>query len=302
MAAQTKGLGELSDQGGTLKLPDGRLLGFRSYGPEHGVPTFYFHGFPGSRLEAGLAAASELRLIAVDRPGYGLSDAHRGRTLKDWPADVAALADHLSIDRFGVLGISGGAPYALACAWALHERLSCVAIVCGLGPPEAEGMNQGMMRNALRLGRHGWQYTPLLWYARYFMTRKDAEQRFLAFRRRMSARLSAGVPKEAAISTDALSSHLFTSWSEGLRRSIAGVLSDARIYASRWPFQLSDVQMPIHLWHGTEDRMVPVAVGQHYARTLPRITASFEEGEGHCSVIFNAMPRVVRTLIDESRR
>lgn len=101
-----------------LKLQDGRNLGYAEYGAPEGVPVFYFHGFPGSRLDylffdAGEAAAgTNARIIAAERPGYDLSDFKRGRSILDWPDDVTELADALQIDRFAVLGISGGGPYA----------------------------------------------------------------------------------------------------------------------------------------------------------------------------------------------
>ena len=88
----------------TCRLPDGRKLGYAEGGEPKGVPVFYFHGFPGSRLEATLFPAAGVRLIGVDRPGYGLSTARPWRKLADWPADIAELADHLGLKRFGVVG------------------------------------------------------------------------------------------------------------------------------------------------------------------------------------------------------
>jgi pimeloyl-ACP methyl ester carboxylesterase len=130
---------------------DGRVLGYDEYGPEDGKPLFYFHGTPSSRLEwrmfgtAQLATELHLRVIAMDRPGMGLSDFQPARRLGDWPTDVVALADRLNISRFAVLGYSGGGPYAAVCALAIPERLVSVGMVSGAGPfPEtgaAEGVN-----------------------------------------------------------------------------------------------------------------------------------------------------------------
>lgn len=302
IAAPPQGVGELSEESAALKLKDGRALGFRSYGPQDGVPAFYFHGFPGSRLEAGFAAAPGIRLIAVDRPGYGLSGPLPRRQLSDWPPDVASLADYLGFKRFAVLGVSGGAPYALACARYLPERLAATALICGIGPRDIAGMNTGLMRNLMRFGRNRIAYMPLVQIGRMFLRRKDAEARFLAFRRRMNERLSADVPKEMAVCTDDLSRHLFKSWSEGLRRSMSGMISDARIYSSPWPFSIGEIAARVHLWHGTEDRIVPVAVGHALERVIPDVSAHFEEGEGHFSVILNKLPDVVRTLREAHQR
>lgn len=136
----------------TCRLPDGRRLGFLDTAAltpgamDPALPAiFYFHGFPGSRLEAAFLPLDGCRLIGVDRPGYGLSDPAPERRLGDFARDVAALADHLGIARFAVLGVSGGAPYAAACAHALPGRVAAAGLVCGLGPPEAPGMASGRL-------------------------------------------------------------------------------------------------------------------------------------------------------------
>ncbi|HEU4793766.1 MAG TPA: alpha/beta hydrolase, partial [Nitrolancea sp.] len=101
------------------RLPDGRRLGHAEFGDPNGVPCFFFHGIPGSRLEAAfvdeLAAQYGIRVIGIDRPGMGLSDYVSGRRFLDWPADVVALADSLGIEQFAVAGVSGGAAYVAAC-------------------------------------------------------------------------------------------------------------------------------------------------------------------------------------------
>jgi pimeloyl-ACP methyl ester carboxylesterase len=121
-----------------LSLSDGRKLGFAEFGEMQGKPVFYFHGFPGSRLEARLAEKisrdSHIRFIGIDRPGFGVSGFKPKRTLLDWPDDVIELADALGIDRFSTLGVSGGGPFAAACAHQIPDRLISVGIVCGMGP------------------------------------------------------------------------------------------------------------------------------------------------------------------------
>ncbi|MEJ2386166.1 MAG: alpha/beta hydrolase, partial [Chromatiaceae bacterium] len=121
-----------------MSLPDGRRVACSEYGDPAGRPVVYCHGFPSSRHEALLlhdnAVAEGARVIAIDRPGYGDSDYQPGRAILDWPADVAAVADQLELERFSVIGVSGGGPYALACAARLPERLSACALVCALGP------------------------------------------------------------------------------------------------------------------------------------------------------------------------
>src|SRR3954465_14232198 len=122
----------------TIRLRDGRRLGYAEWGGLGGPPVLYFHGWPGSRLEGRLAdeaARGEgVRLIALDRPGMGLSDYQPRRRLVDWPDDVLQLATALGLERFAVLGISGGGPYAAVCAWKLPEQLTRAEIVSSLAP------------------------------------------------------------------------------------------------------------------------------------------------------------------------
>ncbi len=118
--------------GRTIRLRDGGRLGYAEWGDTDGRPLLYFHGWPGARVEGRLGAevarAKGIRFIALDRPGMGLSDYQPRRTFVDWPIDVAELAAALGLDRFAVLGISGGGPYAAACAWKLSERLTGAGI------------------------------------------------------------------------------------------------------------------------------------------------------------------------------
>ena len=132
----------------TLVLTDGRKLGYGEYGGPTGQPVSYVPGFPSSRIEGAAldpeASRVGARIIAIDRAGYGLSSPHKERTLLSHAQDVEALTNHLGLQRYGVLGISGGGTYALACARALPvEKLRAVAIVCGLGSPDMgySGMN-----------------------------------------------------------------------------------------------------------------------------------------------------------------
>lgn len=123
----------------TMMLPDGRTLGYAEYGAADGRPVVLFHGFPSSRLEAmgadAIARRCRLRLLALDRPGFGLSSPSPGRNIGDWPADVRAFAGHVKLERFAVFGGSGGGPYALACAAVLPANMmTSVGVLAGAGP------------------------------------------------------------------------------------------------------------------------------------------------------------------------
>lgn len=121
-----------------IQLGHERQIAYCEYGDPDGSPVFYFHGTPGSRYEPmfGDRAAREYgyRILALDRPGIGRSDYIKGRTLLDWPQDVHEVAKHLEIERFGVIGVSGGGPYALACGYALSDYLEFIVLMGSWGP------------------------------------------------------------------------------------------------------------------------------------------------------------------------
>src|SRR5215471_15799708 len=133
-----------------IRLAGGRRLGFAEYGEPAGRPVFYCHGWPSCRLEPRAFESTisklGLRLIAPDRPGYGLSEPRPKRTLSDWAADISNLADQLHIERFDLLGISGGGPYALACAARIPHRLLSVVLICSLAPLASPELTRGMVR------------------------------------------------------------------------------------------------------------------------------------------------------------
>lgn len=122
----------------TLTLKDGRHLGFAEYGSSNGFPILFFHGLPGSRLEAeklhAAALKVQVRLIGLDRPGMGLSSPQKNRTLLDYPEDIIEFATLLNLKKFSIVGHSGGAPYVAACAYRIPEMLTKAAIVSGMAP------------------------------------------------------------------------------------------------------------------------------------------------------------------------
>ena len=149
----------------TLKLKDGRNLGYIDLGKKDAKPLFHFHGFPGSRLEATILAdraiTKNVRLIGIDRPGMGLSDFKKNRTLLDWPDDVVELADALEIDKFAVEGISGGGPYAAACAYKIPERLISCGIISGLASKDLEMEKKVKLFSLIR--NFPWLFKLIIW-------------------------------------------------------------------------------------------------------------------------------------------
>jgi pimeloyl-ACP methyl ester carboxylesterase len=275
----------------TMKLKDGRKLGFAQFGPKNAFPVFYFHGWPGSRLEAGFFDVPGAQMIGVDRPGYGLSDPHMTRKLADWPSDIEQLADHLKLGKFGVIGMSGGGPYAAACAYFLKGRATKVAIIAGLGPPEAPGMSNSRVGFLLDMGNRPMTSAVLGTIMRTLIRNPMAEQHF----HRMRARVPRASQDEQAMTPEFMQM-LLTSFREGLRASAKGPTTDARVYGEPWPFTLADIKTPVSIWHGTYDTQVPVSIGRHYAKFIPNARATFPDGDGHVSIITNYIEAIIGDL------
>ena len=274
-----------------LLLPDGRTLSYAITGDPSAPPAFYFHGWPASRLEAAVVDGIKLRLIAIDRPGYGYSSPQPRRRLLDWPADVTALADHLGVERFYVVGVSGGAPYAVACAHLLN-RVAGTALISplppltpGAAPPDA-ALGQGL-RRLQWLGLH-----PTWAYALMTCIRQGIRVGLFDPRRVLKG---ASTPADAACLSQARRAGLIAAWAEGLRHGVAGAASDARIYASDWGFNLASMRAPVGIWHGSADIVVPPATLSAYADLPARIRLL--EGEGHYSLALTRSGEILDALI-----
>jgi len=285
--------------GETLRLEDGRLLGYAVYGDPEGWPIFYFHGFPGSRLEAQLAdrvaARMGIRLIALDRPGFGLSDFKPRRTIFEWPDDVVKIADALGINRFATIGVSGGGPYAAACALKIPQRLTAVAIVCGLGPLDTPNGTDRMIRTnhlIFFLGRRlPWLAKISLWRIAY-QVRRNPEGTL----RRMIVALPD--PDKAVLARPEVKTAMKDNIVEAFRGGSRGAACELLLYTRPWGFLLQDIATRVNLWHGEQDVSVPPTMGQYQARTIPNCRAIFYPGEGHFSLVINHMEEVLSGLLE----
>jgi pimeloyl-ACP methyl ester carboxylesterase len=280
----------------TLRLRDGRRLGYAEYGAPDGEPVLYFHGHPGSRLEARLAqpaaAAAGVRVIAVDRPGYGLSDFQHGRAITDWPGDVAEAADLLGIDRFSVAGASGGGPYALACAWRLPDRVIRAAVLSGVGPFRVRGITRGMRwQNKVGFGL-GARWPALARTISRSMQRgvtSRPEQTIEALARAMSE-VDAAIVRRPEVRE-----LLIADLTEAFRHGSDGAAWDIVLLGRPWGFPLREIGTEVHLWQGEADTLVPPAMGRYLASQLPNCHARMLSGEGHLLII-DRMPDLVDAL------
>lgn len=280
-----------------LRLSDGRRLAYAEYGDVDGTPVFVFHGNPGSRLSWGLLPVSPirpgLRIIAPDRPGFGRSDFQAGRTLLDWPDDVAALADQLGLDRFAVAGASGGGPYVLACAWKMPERLTAAGVVSSLCPPDVPGVTQGMSRTnrlIFFVARHvPWLNRLNMNYLAALVHRNPDK-----FIKRIVFKM-ADVDK-AIITRPNVHEFFSRDFPEALQQGGHGAAHELTIEAKPWLFPLEEIKMPVHLWHGELDPSVPPAMGRYLAKVLPHCHPTFIPNAGHLWVL-DHMADVLDTLV-----
>jgi pimeloyl-ACP methyl ester carboxylesterase len=281
-----------------VRLRDGRALGYAEFGAAAGKPVLYFHGFPGSRLEARMAADAaarlQIRLIAIDRPGVGLSDFQPGRSLADWPHDVLDLADTLTLRRFAVLGVSGGGPYAAVCAARIPFRLTRVGIVAGLAPmtdPERERRNDPFARFPFSLARVApWLGRPLYYAGAGRVLRRNPEK-FLKYLRERSPVADRMVLARPEVH-EALLDSVLAATAGGSR----GGGRELTIHGRPWGFHLQEIPIEVLLWHGELDAVVPVSMGRYLARTIPKCRACFLPGEGHYSLPVNHMEEILAAL------
>ena|SRR2546423_6780177 len=292
----------------TLSLPDGRKLGYAQYGLQTGHAILYLHGLPGSRIEAAfldtIAVRLEARIIAVDRPGYGWSSPHPNRTILDHAKDVEHLAERLEIDVYAVMGISGGGPYALACAAYLPaDKLKAVAIICGLGPPDIGnwGMNLG---NWLGFTL-GWRYTPGLvhfWFWREPAARLDLtdEERLERLLRQVSKTKSKAHPKDFAVFSDVDRMRLYLRSSrESYSQGFDGIALDGHLISMDFGFRIEDIRsnLPVQLWYGKHDTHVPLNHGEQIAARLGSRARLRKEEETHASIVTNWEEQILEDLV-----
>jgi pimeloyl-ACP methyl ester carboxylesterase len=269
---------------GTIVLPDDRRLGFAEFGVPTGRPVFWFHGTPGARRqippEARLAAQLRgVRLIGLDRPGVGDSTPHIYSSFAAWAHDLAVAADHLGLERFGLIGLSGGGPYVLACAHALPERVVAGAVLGGVAPARGPEAAPGGL---VRLASH---FEPVF---RYLHEPLGVMLTALAWTLRpvsssvfnLVARLSP--PGDRAVfARPEMKAFFLDDLLHGSRWGLRAPVYDLLLFSRPWGFHLRDIRVPIRFWHGDADHLVPLTHARHQARLVPNAELSVRRGESH---------------------
>jgi pimeloyl-ACP methyl ester carboxylesterase len=292
----------------TLTLPGGRILSYAIYGsPVPRTTVFYFHAYPSSRKEGKLwhSAASKLslRLIAPDRPGMGNSSFQPKRTLLDWPADVLALADHLKIQKFYVIGLSGGGPYALACVYGIpKERLAGAAVVSGLYPVSFG--TAGMLLSArFSLWVGPWVPSLLGGLLDAWLGNAARNPDPKVFSDMLMKEIESRPEVDQVVMKDEKNKEGFVEGTrEGLRQGGQGAGWEASINGSPWGFELQNLDVgeagvPLTLWHGTDDINCPPAIALKVKETMSGAELRMMEGEGHVSYALRNQEKILSILI-----
>ena len=237
-------------------LPDGRCISYCDYGLPDGIPIFQFHGTPGSRifgLDSEEVSAAGLRILTPERPGYGKSSPNPDAVaVADWVRDIQMLADRLNLDRFHVLGISGGGPFALACAALLPQRVITATVVASPTPITTTGFWTGLSvvnRMVFFISRNATVLLPLLCAAMAALMKDRGE--------------------------------VYTHQGEAFRQGGIGLKTDLQLITKNWNFLLESIKVPVYGWHGERDNLASSTAGKELAKSIPSCEPHFVPESGH---------------------
>ncbi len=264
----------------TIRLHDGRQMAYCEWGDLRGSPAVLLHGMPGSRLfcpDDEATEAAGVRLLTIDRPGYGLSDPRPGRTLLDWANDYLEFAGQLDLPPCPVVGWSSGGPYALALGFRAPDHVSTIGQAAGSGPIDkmtgaldayspngraaAELLARDRAAGIAAFNKHLAWYAGDGWETMFAESWGEADDRVLAEPETLEA---------------------MKRWlREGARQGSAGYAADATVDAEPWGFSVADIRQPVHVWWGEADPNVSRAHTDYLAESIPRATLVTYPGEGH---------------------
>jgi pimeloyl-ACP methyl ester carboxylesterase len=269
----------------TITLTDGRTLAYAEYGDPRGKPVFFFHGTPGSRLfhpPDEVTARVGVRLITVDRPGYGESTFQPNRRLLDWPNDIAQLAGALGINKFAVVGHSGGGPHTLACAYALPDRVIAAATIAGAGPIETPGATDDM----IPLNKFGFKYGQYMpWPIGRTITSLIFHERCTNPAKAFDNDKNRPPADQEIMDRPEIRDLCIRTEVEAFRPGIKGMAWDVRLITRPWGFNLEEINIPVRLWHGTADNVTSIRMAQYMAGKIPNSQLTVCPNEGHMLLI-----------------
>jgi pimeloyl-ACP methyl ester carboxylesterase len=271
----------------------GRQLSYADIGDPDGPCVFFFHGAPGSRLQlVGLdkqLAARGLRVVSPDRPAYGKSSPQPNRSITDWPADVAALADALAIRRFAVAGHSSGGPYAVVCASLLPDRVTAGLVIAGVTDMGWPGAWEGYLQAEMKLMRMSEEKEIVAWCIEHFggdgggfLTSSEVE--------------SLPEPDNVLLADADAAAALTSTVAEAFRQGVAGYAQDVFIQGRPWPFDPGSIRIPVDVVHGEPDTLVPMRHSRHTAELIPGSRFRTLAGHGHLTIL-SEFPTLASALV-----
>lgn len=285
-----------------ITLQNGKKLGYAEFGDAQGQAVLHFHGMPSSRLEGDRPAIDEIatrlgaRILVVERPGVGLSDFWPYRIV-DWADITLDFAERMGLEHFAVMGLSSGGKYVAACAWKMPQRLRAAGIISGNAPVEIAEVRASMSaqdRQLYWLARHANGALRLLLGKIAGEARKHPNSILSLFSQ-------VAAPDQAALQQADIQKVLQGMVSGAFQSGTRGVAWDWKLEALPWGFDLGEVKMPVRLWHGEEDRLVPPAHGRYMAKALPNCQARFVPGEGHVSLIARYYEEILKGMLERNR-
>lgn len=269
---------------GTIAVGDDRQIGFAEFGDPQGRAVFWLHGTPGARrqipMEARVYAEQrQIRLIGVDRPGIGSSTPFQYDTVFAFAEDLRTIADTLGIDRFEVIGLSGGGPYTLACAAAMPDRVVAVGVLGGVapvrGPDAAKGGISTLISAAAPVVQIAGAPLRLAAVTLIRLIRPVAEPGLYLY-----ASISPEADRQLLVRPE-FKAMFLDDLLNGSRKQLAAPFADVIVFARDWGFRLDDIKVPVRWWHGDRDHIVPFEHGQHVVSRLPDAQLTHLPGESH---------------------
>ena len=266
-------------------LSDGRNLAYNEYGDLNGFPIFGLHGLPGSRIwfeeNEEVSSSIGVRLITLDRPGFGNSDQKKNRNFLDFSYDIQELAQHLKIKKYSVFGISGGGVYAAACAYKNYNSIFKCGLVStvgefknGIPPKEMAGEN----RNVFILSRK------FPWLLKLILNQQKAliEKRPEKYKSAIMTNTKHLCKSDQLImKKEENAEFMLIHMKEAFKKGVKSTVNEAKLFCKDWGFNVKDIKIPIEIWHGIEDTLSPIGPIEELSNKIQNCNKNFVEGKGH---------------------
>jgi len=284
---------------GTVVVREKRNLGFAEFGSENGRTILWFHGTPGARRQIPedarvLAEANDLRIIGIDRPGIGFSTPHLYGSILDVVPDIEMVLDHLEVERFAVVGLSGGGPYALATAYAMPDRVKVAGILGGVAPNVGADSVAGGLVGYLARTRPAlpWVRFPLSQLLRAVVAcAAPIGPQALELYARFSPE-----GDRIVLHREEIKAMFLDDLMKNSRRRLGAPLDDLILFLRPWGFSVRDIEVPVRWWHGDADNIVPFEHGSHVVSLIPDAQLYVRHGESHLGGL-GAADEVIHTLL-----